>query len=313
MDGGTDGRIAAIRRFNRFYTRKIGVLDHGLLDSPFNLTEMRVLYEIAHRDRPAAMEIGRDLGLDPGYLSRILRSFARAGLVARAPAPHDGRRSLLSLTARGRRAVARLEARSQAQVGALLAPLDIGEQRRLVAAMTTVSDLLAGPQAQAAAAPAPYLLRPHRAGDIGWVIGRHGALYAEEYDWSLAFEAMVAEIAARFLRDFDAAVECCWIAERDGENVGCVFLMRKTKTVAQLRLLLVEPRARGLGIGARLIDEALLFARRASYRKVTLWTNSILHAARHLYEKAGFVLVDETPHRSFGHDLVGQTWERTLR
>lgn len=307
-----DERVAAVRRFNRFYTARIGVLEEGLLDSPYGLTEMRVLYELAHRDRPTAAAIGRDLGLDAGYLSRILRRFGRERLVTRAVSPEDGRQSLLSLTAKGRRIMARYEARSAAEIGALLRPLAAGDQRRLVSAMGGVAALLGGEAEGAATSRAPYLLRPHRPGDIGWVIARHGALYAREYGWSIEFEALVAEIAAAFIREFDPTGEACWIAERDGENLGCVFIVRKSRTVAKLRLLLVEPEARGLGIGRRLVEEALRFARGAGYRKVTLWTNKGLDAARRIYERAGFVLVAEEPHRSFGKDLVGQTWELKL-
>ena len=309
--GGKNGfgeRVAAMRRFNRFYTQKIGVLEEGLLDSPFNLSEMRVLYELAHRDRPTATGIGRDLGLDPGYLSRILRRFEGDDLVVRVPAPEDRRQSLLSLTTKGRRAMGVFETRSEKDIGMLLAGLGPADQRRLVEAMQRIQDLL-GP---APATSAPFVLRPHRPGDMGWVIARHGALYAEEYGWTIEFEALVAEIAAAFIRNFDPTAEACWIAERDGENVGSVFVVRQSKTVAKLRLLLVEPKARGFGIGARLVEEALRFARGAGYRKMTLWTNKGLDAARHIYEKAGFELVAEEPHRSFGKDLVGQTFELKL-
>jgi DNA-binding MarR family transcriptional regulator/N-acetylglutamate synthase-like GNAT family acetyltransferase len=300
-------RIAAVRRFNRFYTRRIGVLQQGLLASRFSLAEARVLWELAHRDAPTASALGRDLGLDAGYLSRMLRSLAARGLVRKARSAVDGRQSLLSLTPAGRRAFARLDAASAREVGALLAPLPALRQRELTAAMATIERLLA----PAAAAPA-CTLRAHRPGDVGWVVHRHGALYAEEYGWDATFEALVAEIGAKFIRDFRPARERCWIAERDGEIVGSVFVVEKSPTVAQLRLLLVEPSARGLGLGRRLTDECIGFARAAGYRKLTLWTNSILHAARRIYETAGFRLVGEEPHRSFGHDLVGQHWELPL-
>jgi DNA-binding MarR family transcriptional regulator/GNAT superfamily N-acetyltransferase len=313
MDGGGEGgafaeQVAAMRRFNRFYTQKIGVLEEGLLDSPFSLTEMRVLYELAHRDQPTATEIGRDLGLDAGYLSRILRRFETDGLVARMPAPEDRRQSLLALTTEGRRATGVFEARSEKDVGMLLAGVARTDRRRLVEAMRRIEDLL-GP---APTTTAPFILRPHRPGDMGWVIARHGALYAEEQGWSTELEALAAELCATFIRNADPAGETCWIAERDGENVGSVFVFRQSPTVAKLRMLLVEPKARGFGIGARLVDEALHFARGAGYRKMTLWTNKGLDVARHIYERAGFVLVDETPHASFGKELIGQTWELKL-
>ena len=300
--------IAAVRRFNRFYTRRIGVLREGLLESPFSLAEARVLYELAQRERATASELMRDLGLDAGYLSRILASFRKRGLIQRQASTADGRRILLQLTPDGRKAFAPLDSRARRDIGAMLAPLPDGERNRLVAAMQTIERLLEGADVRAA----PYLLRPHRPGDIGWVVHRHGVLYAQEYGWDERFEALVAGIAARFVENYDAAGERCWIAERDGENVGCVFLVRQSRTVAKLRLLLVEPAARGHGIGARLVDECVRFARQARYRKIMLWTNDVLHAARHLYEKAGFQLVGKKRHHSFGHALVGQTWELKL-
>jgi DNA-binding MarR family transcriptional regulator/N-acetylglutamate synthase-like GNAT family acetyltransferase len=301
-------RVAAVRRFNRFYTQRIGVLHEGLLGSPFSLAEGRVLYELAHRERPTAKELGRDLGLDPGYLSRILRGFERRRLVARTRSEADGRQSLLSLTRRGQDAFAPLHARSRDEIGALLGALSPVDQERLIQAMRTIEELLgAGPEPRA-----PYLLRPHQPGDMGWVVHRHGVVYAREYGFDEHFEALVAGIVARFVERFDARRERCWIAEKDGEIVGSVFLVRHSKLVAQLRLLLVEPKARGLGIGARLVGECVRFARQAGYRKVTLWTNSILVAARRLYEAAGFRLVASERHRSFGRDLVGETWKLPL-
>lgn len=301
-------RVDAVRSFNRFYTKRIGVLHEGLLGSPYSLTEVRVLYELANRSQPTAAALGRDLGLDPGYLSRILRSFARRGLVAKVRSAADGRQSLLSLTARGRKAFAPLNTRSHDEVAAMLARLSAAEQRRLIDAMRTIQTLLGG-RAEPRVA---YLLRSHRPGDMGWIIHRHGALYAEEYGWDETFEALVAEVAAAFVRRFNAKREHCWIAEREGEIVGSVFLVQKSPTVGQLRLMYVEPKARGLGIGSRLVEECLRFARQVGYRKVVLWTNSVLAAARHIYEKAGFRLIHSEPHRSFGHDLVGETWELTL-
>jgi DNA-binding MarR family transcriptional regulator/N-acetylglutamate synthase-like GNAT family acetyltransferase len=301
-------RVDAVRSFNRFYTKQIGVLHEGLLGSPYSLTEVRVLYELANRRQPTAAELGRELGLDPGYLSRILQNFARRGLVAKVRSTADGRQSLLSLTARGRAAFAPLNARSHDEVAAMLSRLPVAEQRRLIEAMRAIQALLGG----RADPRVPYLLRSHRPGDMGWIIHRHGSLYAEEYGWDETFEALVAEIAAKFIRTFDPTRERCWIAERDEEIVGSVFLVQKSPTVGQLRLMYVEPKARGLGIGSRLAEECLRFARQVGYRKVVLWTNSILLAARHIYEKAGFRLIHSEPHRSFGHDLVGETWELTL-
>ncbi|HLW61255.1 MAG TPA: helix-turn-helix domain-containing GNAT family N-acetyltransferase [bacterium] len=303
-----DRRVEAVRRFNRFYTGQIGVLNDGYLESPFSLTEVRVLYELAHRDEATASELARELGLDAGYLSRILRSFQKRGLIDKELSEVDGRQSLLGLTKRGRDVFTPLHARAHAQIGAMLSRLHQGDQRRLVEAMRAIEEVLGGRPASKAA----YLLRPHQPGDMGWVIHRHGVLYAQEYKWDEQFEALVAGIASKFIQHYDPKRERCWIAEKDGEIVGSVFLVKHSKTVGQLRLLLVEPKARGLGIGVRLVDECLRFARRVGYRKVMLWTNSVLKAARHIYEKAGFRLVHEEPHHSFGHDLIGETWEVEL-
>ncbi|HEY8369812.1 MAG TPA: GNAT family N-acetyltransferase [Thermodesulfobacteriota bacterium] len=303
-----DRRIDAVRRFNRFYTQTIGALHEGHLRSPFSLTQARVLYELAHRHEPTAAALAADLGLDAGYLSRILRGFERKGLIARRPSRTDGRQSLITLTARGREAFAPLDARAREEVGALLERLSEAEQGRVVEAMQTIERLL-GPEP---ASRAPYVLRPHRPGDMGWVVQRHGEIYAQEYGWDETFEALVAEIVAKFVRNYDPKRERCWIAEKDGENVGSVFVVQQSKTVAKLRLLLVDPKARGLGLGTRLVDECIRFARQAGYRKLTLWTNDVLHAARRIYERAGFRLVHRERHRSFGHDLVGETWDLTL-
>jgi DNA-binding MarR family transcriptional regulator/N-acetylglutamate synthase-like GNAT family acetyltransferase len=303
-----DGRIHTVRRFNRFYTRQIGLLHEGLAGSAFPLTEARVLYELAHRERPTATDLCKDLGLDAGYLSRILRGFERRGLVEKRRSATDGRRSHLTLTARGEKAFAPLDARSHADAGALLRPLAPPQQAKVVAAMQTIEALLH----REAGRPAAYVVRPHRPGDMGAVIRLHGTIYTREYGWDQTFEALVARIAARFIERYDPARERCWIAELDGEVVGSVFLVKKSRTVGQLRLMIVDPRARGLGIGARLVDECVRFAREAGYRKVTLWTNSVLLAARHLYAQAGFRLVHEERHRSFGKDLIGETWERAL-
>lgn len=304
-----DARIEAVRRFNRFYTRKIGVLHEGLLQSPFSLTEARVLYELAHRAHATASELGKELALDAGYLSRILRSFEERGLIARTPSASDGRQSLVSLTEPGRAAFALLDERSRAEVGALLGTRPVVEQNRAIAAMHALERLL-GEQSEAGT---HILLRSPQPGDMGWVVHRHGVLYAQEYGWNAQFEALVAEIVAGFVRHGDPGRERCWIAEKDGRPVGSVFLAKASEEVAKLRLLLVEPEARGLGLGARLVEACEHFARQVGYRRITLWTNSVLHAARSLYERAGYRLVHEEPHRSFGHDLVGETWELELK
>jgi DNA-binding MarR family transcriptional regulator/GNAT superfamily N-acetyltransferase len=303
-----DRRIADLRRFNRFYTQKIGVLAEGLLKSPFLLSEARVLYELAREEPLTATRLGTQLGLDPGYLSRMLRSFERRGLIRRTPSRSDRRLRLLSLTAQGRAAFALLDARSHDQIGTVLHDLSEDQQIRLVAAAGTIERLL-DPDSEDRA---PYLLRPHRPGDMGWITQRHGALYAQEYGWDIQFEALVAEIVAKFIRTFNPRRECCLIAEKDGENVGSVVLVEEAATVAKLRLLLVEPKARGLGIGVRLVRECLRFARQAGYRTVRLWTNSVLVAARRLYEREGFCLIEAQPHFSFGHELIGETWELAL-
>ena len=301
-------RVDAVRRFNRFYTRQIGLLGKGYLESPFTLAEVRVLYELAHRDAPAAAEIGKALGLDAGYLSRMLSSFRKRGFLTRHASERDARQSRLSLTEKGRAAFGALEAKSEAAVAKMLEGLPPAEQTRLTGAMAAIESLLGQP----AEPTAPYLLRTHQPGDMGWVIHRHGVLYAQEYGWDERFEALVAKIASEFIQKFDPKRERCWIAERDGAMVGSVFLVRKTERVAKLRLLLVEPSARGLGMGARLVAECVRFARPAGYRKITLWTQSVLDAARHIYNQAGFRMVKRERHRSFGARLVGETWELTL-
>ena len=301
-------RVEAIRRYNRFYTRRIGVLEEGFLKSPFSLTETRVLYELAHRDKTTATVLGEELGLNAGYLSRILRRFHETRLIEKRRSGKDGRQSLLSLTAKGKAAFARLDEESKTQVGAMLEPLSEEYRRALVAAMEAIERLLG-----ASAEPkVPYLLRPPEPGDLGWVVARHGALYAREYGYDETFEALVAEIVAKFVQTFDPKKERAWIAEREGENVGSVFLVRDTDEVAKLRLLLVEPKARGLGIGKRLVDECLRFARKRGYKKVKLWTQDELHAARRIYEEAEFRIVQREPHRSFGKALVAEIWEREL-
>lgn len=301
-------RVAEVRRFNRFYTRQIGVLQENLLRSPFSLTEARVIYELAQREKTTATELGHELGLDAGYLSRVLRSFQKGGLIDKQPSETDGRQSLLCLTEAGQAAFATLNARSHNEIEAMLNELSAERQTRLIEAMHTIEGLLGAQPEQ----KVPYILRPHQPGDMGWVVQRHGLLYAEEYGWDEQFEALVAEIVAKFIQNYDPKRERCWIAEKDGENVGSVFLVKQADTVAKLRLLLVEPKARGLGIGSRLVNECIRFARQTGYSKITLWTNNVLLPARHIYEKAGFQLVHEEPHHSFGHDLIGETWELVL-
>jgi len=301
-------RIEAMRRFNRFYTRKIGVLHEGLLQSPFPLTTARVIYELAHQERTTATALGSELGLDPGYLSRILRELKKLGLIDKKRSRTDGRQSVLWLTESGQAAFAQLNSRSRNEIAAILGQLSWPDQNRLVKAMQTIEQLLGAPPERRV----PYLFRPHQPGDMGWVVQRHGVLYAEEYGWDEHFEALVASIVAKFIQDFKPREERCWMAEMDGQIVGCVFLVRESATEAKLRLLLVEPKARGLGIGTRLVQECLRLARQVGYRKIRLWTNSVLLAARSIYEKAGFRLVQEEPHHSFGHDLIGEIWELDL-
>ncbi|TGQ95595.1 MarR family transcriptional regulator [Mesorhizobium sp. M8A.F.Ca.ET.208.01.1.1] len=301
-------RIDAVRAFNRFYTRQIGVLDEGWLKSTFSLTEARVLYELAHRDGLVASDLVRDLGLDPGYVSRLLKKFEERGLVEREATEADARRASIALTPAGREAFAPLNQDSHDQVRALLDRLAPVDQDRLVKAMRIVQDLLGDrPEPKV-----PYILRPLEVGDIGWVTRRQGMLYAQDYGWDETYEALVAEILGEFVKKFDPKWERGWIAEREGEVVGSVFVVRKSDQVAKLRLLYVEPSARGLGIGKRLVEECIGFARARGYKTLTLWTNDILTAARHLYQAAGFKLTEEEPHHSFGKDLVGQNWDLEL-
>jgi DNA-binding MarR family transcriptional regulator/GNAT superfamily N-acetyltransferase len=300
--------IENVRAFNRFYTRQIGVLEEGLLESDFTLTECRVLYELAHRDKPTAAQIGGSLNLDAGYLSRILAKFERRALVKRTDSKEDVRAVHLKLTAAGRKAFLPIEAAARKHVADLLAPLDAGEVGAVTAAMGVVQRVLSG----AGKSKEPYRLREMAVGDIGWITHRQALLYSREYGWDHTYEALVAEILAGFVKNFDGLCERGWIAERDGQIVGSVFLMRKSATVAQLRLLYVEASARGLGLGARLVDECIRFARAKGYRKITLWTNDCLSAARKIYLAGGFNLVKEEAHHSFGKDLVGQTWELDL-
>jgi DNA-binding MarR family transcriptional regulator/GNAT superfamily N-acetyltransferase len=320
------GDVLAVRRFNRFYTRQIGVLKRGLLDSAFTLTEVRVLYELAHADDAksadnveshgglTASELCELLDVDASYLSRILRSFESKGLIAKHASTQDRRATHLHLTAKGREAFAPLEAASSEETAHMLATVTPNDRANLLASMRQIETTLAyaATPLRSVDATEKYRLRPHRPGDMGWVIARHGALYHQEYGWDGTFEALVAEICAKFINEFDATRERCWIAEDDAGPLGCIFLVRKTDATAKLRMLLVEPRARGLGLGNRLVDECLAFAREAGYKKVTLWTNDILHTARRIYVERGFKLIREEKHRSFGHDLVGQHWDLKL-
>ena len=300
-------RVDQVRRFNRLYTRRIGVLQDGYLSSPYSLAEVRVLYELAHQPRSTAGALARGLELDPGYLSRILARFESDGLIARQRSAADGRRQVIRLTGSGREVVSGLDSRSAEQTRGMLAGLRDDDRRRLLDAMRTITGTLAG-----SPPPRGYLLRTPRPGDMGWVVQRNGAVYAEEFGWDSSYEALVARIVADYVDHRDPKAEAAWIAEVDGTPAGCVFCVREDAITARLRLLLVEPWARGLGIGARLVDEVLRFARQAGYTQITLWTNDVLEDARRIYQRAGFTLDSESPHHSFGADLTGQNWSRAL-
>ena len=304
--------VAQVRRFNRFYTRLVGALDEGHLDSSFSLAETRVLYELAHTDGLTATDLGRNLRLDAGYLSRLLRGFERRGLVERGKSPADARRSLLRLTQKGQATFDDLNLRATDAVAGILHPLADRQRRELLDSMRAIESLLGDPEG--IRPQAPFVLRPHRPGDMGWVVHRQAVLYAQEYGWDERYEALISRIVADFIDRFDSRRERCWIAERNGEIVGSVFLIRHPERagVAQLRLLYVERAARGLGIGRRLVRECTEFARQTGYKAITLWTNSVLTSARKIYEAEGYRLVREEPHNSFGHDLVGQTWQLDL-
>ena len=298
--------VEAIRRFNRFYTRQIGVLGEHLLKSPFSLTEVRVLYELAHRPQVTAAELSEDLGLDRGYLSRILRDFGNKAWIVVTPSPRDRRKQFLALTPKGRKSFKPLERRSSNEVAAMLSKISPAHQKSLLAAMEEIENVLA----PGAADPTAYSLRQHRPGDMGWVVQRHGELYWHEYRYDERFEALVAEIVAQFIHNLDGERERCWIAEKDGQKLGSVFLVKKSDAVAKLRLLLVEPSARGLGIGKRLVEECVRFAQQAGYQKIMLWTQSELAAARGIYQAAGFERVAEERHHSWSRkNLVAETWE----
>jgi DNA-binding MarR family transcriptional regulator/GNAT superfamily N-acetyltransferase len=301
--------IVAVRRFSRFYTRAIGVLHEGFLGSSLTLTEGRIVYELANRQAPTATAIGHDLGLDPGYMSRVLKSLETRAIIERAPNPADGRQALLSLTATGRGLYDEINAASKREVGGMLASLSAGERRRLVTAMADIEALLGRGQDPSRG---EIKLRPHKPGDIGWVVSRHGAIYAEEYGWDITFEATVARVAAEFIERFDSRTDCCFIADRGGEILGSAFVVRKDAATAKLRLVYVEASARGTGLGRRLVEACMQFARDAGYSRMTLWTNDVLLPARRLYTSLGFELAASEPHHSYGVDLVGETWEREL-
>ena len=301
-------RVERVRRFNRFYTRQIGVLRDGLLDGPFSLTEARVIFELAQRRAATASELVCELDLDRGYMSRILAGFQKRGLVERETSSEDARQSIVRLSKAGEAAFADLNGRARNQVECMLGGLSEARQEELVEAMETIEQSLNAP----ADKPVAFIVREHRPGDIGWLIHRHGVLYAEEYGWDVTFEALVAGILGNFVDTFDPKRDRSWVAESDGCIVGCVFVTGHSEEVAKLRCLLVEPQARGLGLGTRLVQECIDFARLAGYRTLTLWTNDVLTAARKIYQRAGFVLVKQEPHHSYGHDLVGQTWELDL-
>jgi DNA-binding MarR family transcriptional regulator/GNAT superfamily N-acetyltransferase len=304
---------AAVRGFNRFYTRQIGVLRKTFLDSPYSLGEARVLYEIASRQAPTASDVARALDLDAGYLSRLLRAFERRGLIRRTTSPRDARQSHLSLTPRGRRAYAPLERRSQREAATMLARLAPAERSRLIAAMHTIHGLLGDDLKSSPQRPNDgYTLRAPVPGDFGWIVRRHAEIYAQEYGWGEPFEGLCAQIVADFANDYDKKRERCWIGEMDGEPVGCVFLVKDSDKVARVRLLLVDPKARGLGLGARLVDECVRFARRAGYTKITLWTHSVLAAARHVYQKAGFRLTGTEQHNSWGRPVTSEFYDLEL-
>jgi DNA-binding MarR family transcriptional regulator/GNAT superfamily N-acetyltransferase len=305
-----EDRISAVRHFNRFFTRQIGVLREGLLHSPYSLTDARIIYELAHRDSVTAAALGRELGLDAGYLSRIVSRLAQQGLLDRLPSESDGRQRLLRLTPAGEQAFALLDKRARDEVAEMLHNLSEEEQQRLLTSMQTIESVF--DKGKSFKFAEPFFLRSHESGDMGWVTHRHGVLYRQEYGWDERFEALVAQVVSDFINNYNPARERCWIAEMGGEIVGSAFVVQASETVAKLRLLLVEPKARGLGLGSRLVEECLRFARRHGYKKMMLWTNSILVAARHIYERAGFKLVAQEAHHSFGHDLIGETWELVL-
>ncbi len=305
-------RIAAVRRFSRFYTRQIGVLRKTYLDSPYSLGEARLLFEIASGHSPTATEIGRALDLDAGYLSRVLRNFEKRGLIERRTSQSDARQSHLTLSARGRKSFAPLQRQSRRSTAAMLGKLDAAAQARLIAAMRAIETLLGGTAEERTQSGRSYRLRAPKPGDFGWIVKRHAELYAEEYGWTAPLEGLTAQIVADFVNNNDRKRERCWIAEIDGENVGSVMLVKDAEQTARIRLLLVDPKARGFGLGARLTEECIRFARRGGYTKITLWTHSVLKAARHIYQKAGFKLMRSERHKSWGREVVSEHWDLLL-
>ena len=304
----TDANIDATRRFSRFYTRRIGVLHEGLLGSPFSLAEGGVLYELATRDTTTAVALSTDLGIDAGYLSRILTSFETKKLLKRTASPTDARQNVLKLTRSGRTAFDKIDTQSRAEVGFMLAALSLADQRRVIVAMAEIEVALSSTPRE----PAPVTFRAHRAGDMGWVTHRHGVIYAEEFGWDETFESLVGTVVAEFVEKFLPGKDRCFIAEQAGAIVGSAFVVRKSAKVAKLRLVYVEHAMRGTGLGRRLVEEATTFARAAGYTRMTLWTNDVLIPARRLYESLGFEMTASEAYRGFGKDLVGETWERDL-
>ena len=300
--------ISAVRHFNRFFTRQIGALREGLLHSSYSLTEARIIFELANRSNLTASDLCHELGLDAGYLSRILNKFEQQNLIEKTRSNDDGRQRLINLTAEGQKAFSLLDNRSSDEVSEMLSELSEGDRVRLIEAMHTVEGILDHGLKYAE----PFYLRHHEVGDMGWVIHQHGLLYNQEYGWDESFEALVAQICADFINNYDPQKERCWIAEMQGEQVGSVFCVKASEEVAKLRLLLVDPKVRGLGLGTRLVEECIRFAKRSGYKKLTLWTNDVLVEARHIYEKKGFKLVEEEHHHSFGHDLIGENWDLML-
>ncbi len=307
-DGSFNSRVERVRAFSRFYTRKAGVLNEMLLDSNFALTEARVVYELNNRRSCSARELSSDLDLDPAYLSRLLKKFEKQGYISRKVSTTDRRSQIILLTDKGQQEADILNERSMILFGDLIKSLDPNEQEELISAMDAIEDLLTPTDDH----KIPFIIRPHRPGDMGWIIEAHGRLYAQEYGWDDSFEALVAEIAADFLKNYDASVECCWIAELNGRNVGSAVIVREDHETAKLRLVIVDPAARGYGIGLKLVEECINSARRFGYSHMSLWTNKNLTAAINIYKKLGFSLIEEEPHHSFGKDLVGQYWKRAL-
>ena len=301
--------IQNVRQFNRFYTKQIGLLNEHLLESPFSLTEARIIYELAQKENSTATRLSAELNLDAGQLSRILTSFEKRKIIQKVRSQTDARQTILKLTRKGKSEFENLNSLSSRQVETFLSNLSLEKQNRLIKAMNEIEAILSENKTE----DKSFILRNPNAGDFGWVVQKNGEIYAEEYNWDEEYEGLVAEIVADFIKNFDAKRERCWIAEKDGENIGAVFLVRKDDETAKLRLLIVDPRARGLGIGRRLVEECTRFAKKVGYKKITLWTNSVLSAARHIYEKEGYKVVKSESHHSFGKDLIGETWELDLQ